>query len=91
MLFHNVICIALSLASLIFIFYGIVECKCFFEMKDNLTVKYGLRVYLFSKYFELLDTVFMVLRHKQRQISFLHVSKEELDFLCSLSIQRVNA
>ncbi len=30
-------------------------------------------VYWFSKLYELLDTVFMILRHRGRQISFLHV------------------
>ena len=41
-------------------------------------MKYGLLVYLVSKYIELLDTIFMVLRQKQRQISFLHVSKKRM-------------
>lgn len=30
-------------------------------------------VYWFSKLYELLDTVFMILRHRVKQISFLHV------------------
>lgn len=36
-------------------------------------IPHALMVYWFSKLYELLDTVFMVLRHRVRQISFLHV------------------
>lgn len=37
------------------------------------SLRHGLLVYWISKFVELLDTVYMVLRHKTRQISFLHV------------------
>lgn len=37
------------------------------------SLRHGLLVYWISKFIELLDTVYMVLRHKTRQISFLHV------------------
>ena len=77
MLIHNIVCINLSLASAAVIIWGIVQCRCLFEMKENSTVKHGLHIYLFSKYVELFDTVFMVLRQKQRQITFLHVSFQE--------------
>jgi len=30
-------------------------------------------MYAFTKLLELMDTVFMILRHKTRQITFLHV------------------
>ncbi len=36
-------------------------------------LRHGLFVYWISKFVELLDTVYMILRHKSRQISFLHV------------------
>ena len=36
-------------------------------------IRHGMMVYWLSKIYELLDTLFMVLRHKGRQISFLHV------------------
>lgn len=46
----------------------------FFSMKkDTGLLRHGIRVYWLSKIYELLDTVFMVSRHRVRQISFLHV------------------
>ena len=51
--------------------FFLVESTFVTEPFDNLEIIY--KVYWFSKIFELLDTVFMMLRHKQRQISFLHV------------------
>lgn len=36
-------------------------------------LRHGLFVYWMSKFVELLDTIYMMLRHKFRQISFLHV------------------
>lgn len=36
-------------------------------------IRHAMLVYWISKFIELLDTVYMVLRHKRRQISFLHV------------------
>ena len=45
-----------------------------FVCEEDELVKHGLWVYYMTKYVELLDTVFMVLRHRQRQISLLHVS-----------------
>lgn len=45
-----------------------------FSMVPDADVKHAFYVYLFTKHLELLDTVFMILRHRQRQITFLHVS-----------------
>ncbi|XP_029205627.2 elongation of very long chain fatty acids protein 5-like [Acropora millepora] len=44
-----------------------------FAMKDDADVEHAFAVYVCTKHLELLDTVFMILRHKQRQITFLHV------------------
>jgi elongation of very long chain fatty acids protein 4 len=41
--------------------------------RDEGILRHGMRVYWLSKLFELLDTVYMILRHRIRQISFLHV------------------
>jgi len=45
-----------------------------FAMVPDPNVKHAFFVYLITKHLELLDTVFMILRHRQRQITFLHVS-----------------
>ena len=36
-------------------------------------IRHAMLIYWISKFIELMDTVYMVLRHKQRQISFLHI------------------
>lgn len=48
-----------------------------FAMVPDPDVKHAFFIYWITKHLELLDTVFMILRHRQRQITFLHVS---LDF-----------
>lgn len=45
----------------------------FSRKRDEVLIQHGVLVYWISKLYELLDTVFMVLRHRKRQISFLHV------------------
>lgn len=45
-----------------------------FETKENSLVRHAFWVYYMTKYIELMDTVFMILRHRQRQMSLLHVS-----------------
>ena len=42
-------------------------------IETNEKLRLGLWIYWISKYYELLDTVFMLLRHRLRQMSFLHV------------------
>ena len=54
--------------------YGIgLDGNIYTSLASNPYVSYGLFVYWITKYYELLDTVFMLLRHKIRQMSFLHV------------------
>ena len=53
-----------------------------FVCEEDELVKHGLWVYYMTKYVELLDTVFMVLRHRQRQISLLHVSNIRCPAFC---------
>ena len=36
-------------------------------------IRHAMLIYWISKFIELMDTVYMVLRHKRRQISFLHI------------------
>lgn len=40
--------------------------------KNNGFISYGILMFLISKLYELLDTVYVVLRHRVKQISFLH-------------------
>ena len=53
-----------------------------FVCEEDELVKHGLWVYYMTKYVELLDTVFMVLRHRRRQISLLHVSNIRCPAFC---------
>ena len=74
---HNFVCCASSLVSMLMLSYGIgLDGNIFTNMPNvgnNPYVSYGLFIYWITKYYELLDTVFMLLRHKIRQMSFLHV------------------
>lgn len=52
----------------------IAQVSDFYSMrKDVWLIQHAMLVYWLSKLYELLDTVFMILRHRGRQISFLHV------------------
>ena len=53
--------------------YGLYQAKSSFEKSSSQVLIPVYRIYWLTKLYELLDTVFMILRHKQRQISFLHV------------------
>ena len=73
---YNFLCSALSLYSLAVViksFYhgGLLYT---FAMVPDPNVKHAFFIYWITKHLELLDTVFMILRHRQRQITFLHVS-----------------
>lgn len=71
---HNVVCCVLSAVTLWLLGRGLWETGTI--VKLSTTSPYfarGLHIYWLTKYYELLDTVFMLLRHKKRQISFLHV------------------
>lgn len=71
---HNIICCILSVVSLVLLSLGLWEEKSVLKLSStSLVLSLGLYIYWLSKYYELLDTVFMIARHKVRQISFLHV------------------
>ena len=74
MLPYNIICVGLSAVSTFYLFYGAWLGDHMYSYKENDAVIYGMAMYTISKNVELLDTVFMILRHKYRQVSFLHVS-----------------
>ena len=48
-------------------------------------VTHALWVYHMTKYIELMDTVFMILRHRRRQMTLLHVSSQPLAIHDTLS------
>lgn len=72
---HNCLCSALSLYSLVKFLIGLWEEGDPLSMRHHSegSLHHAMLTYWVSKYVELLDTVYMILRHKKRQISFLHV------------------
>ena len=74
LLLHNTVCSLMSLYAFVGIWIGIWEVGDVFSMEHTEGIlRHAMFVYWISKLVELLDTVYMVLRHKKRQISFLHV------------------
>ncbi|XP_057309923.1 elongation of very long chain fatty acids protein 4-like [Hydractinia symbiolongicarpus] len=73
MIVYNIVCVLLSVVAAGLLFYGAIISGAVYAFTENYYVKTGLMVYTVSKNVELLDTLFMILRHKWRQISFLHV------------------
>ena len=71
---HNIICTFLSGYCVIVFAIAFTEDSDLFSTTHNEgTLRHAILVYWMTKWYELLDTVFMVLRHKKNQISFLHV------------------
>ena len=71
---HNIICCLLSLYCVVGFCIGFWQAGGIFTTdRTNSALCNSFLVYWLSKLFELLDTVYMILRHKTRQISFLHV------------------
>ena len=59
-----------------------------YSRETNVPTRLAFRIYFYSKIIELLDTVFMILRHKRRQISFLHVFHHaSMVLLCDFGVQ----
>ena len=71
---HNTVCCILSAA--VFVIGGIglaLSDNIFRIQQGNSYITLSLLLYWISKNVELLDTVFMLLRHRKRQVTFLHV------------------
>lgn len=71
---HNTVCCILSAA--VFVIGGIglaLSDNVFRIQQGNSYITLSLLLYWISKNVELLDTVFMLLRHRKRQVTFLHV------------------
>ena len=73
---YNFLCSTLSLYSLAVVIKSFYQEGLLytFAMVPDPDVKHAFFIYWITKHLELLDTVFMILRHRQRQITFLHVS-----------------
>ena len=73
MVFYNFLCSVLSLYAVVYFILAFIELGDVFDMTFHESFNHPFRVYHITKWIELFDTVLMILRHKQRQISFLHV------------------
>lgn len=74
LILHNIICSVLSAYCLVVFSISFINNTDLFTLESREGVlKHAVFVYWMTKWYELLDTVFMVLRHKKNQISFLHV------------------
>ena len=73
MIVYNIICVLLSVVASALLVLGALTGDGMYSFKENSYVSHGLCVYTISKNVELLDTMFMILRQRWRQISFLHV------------------
>ncbi|XP_041976135.1 elongation of very long chain fatty acids protein 2-like [Aricia agestis] len=95
LLAYNIVQVAVS-AYIFKLAFGIIyntitEEKCIYE-SDKLQYKYfyALHVYTLAKLSELLDTIFFVLRKKDRQVSFLHVYHHSAVFFYSWALMSYN-
>lgn len=73
LIFHNFCCSIISIYTAASSFYGIYEQKSIFSLKPSDRLRISFYFYWLSKNIELLDTLFMILRRRIRQVTFLHV------------------
>ncbi|XP_071482808.1 very long chain fatty acid elongase 5-like [Diadema antillarum] len=73
MVIYNYFCSFCSACTLIGFITGCLSAKSVFLKDGNPILTKSFFLYWATKNLELLDTAFMILRHKRRQISFLHV------------------
>lgn len=70
---YNYGCSLANLYTLVAFLIGIYQANSIFVLKSNDWLKHAFFLYWALKNFELLDTAFMILRHRRRQLSFLHI------------------
>lgn len=91
LIIHNILCCALSIAAAAIGSYGLWLSNNILVIENgNDYVKQAAFIYWIGKIVELCDTLFMILRHKKRQISFLHVFHHSsmlllADYACNLA------
>lgn len=75
LVFYNFACSLISFYSVVVFIVAHTRNwpRSLFSCQEDSLVKHGLWVYYMTKYIELMDTVFMIVRHRQRQVSLLHV------------------
>ncbi|XP_007896740.1 elongation of very long chain fatty acids protein 5 [Callorhinchus milii] len=73
LLVYNMTCSVLSLYTAGLFLNGLRSATSIFQKEPISELQSAFFIYWLLKNMELLDTVFMILRHKKRQISFLHV------------------
>ena len=70
---YNYICSFTSVVTMVLMIAGMVQSGSIYLKESVPVIETAFLLYWIVKNVELLDTVFMILRHKRRQISFLHV------------------
>lgn len=72
---YNFACSIVSLYSVVFILVALARNwpRSLFLREEDPLVSHALWVYYMTKYIELMDTVFMIVRHRPRQVSLLHI------------------
>ncbi|XP_065910474.1 very long chain fatty acid elongase 5-like [Dysidea avara] len=74
LLLHNILCVLLSTYTAVQGIRGIMDSPGIYHTaKGSPLLRHAFLVYWISKIIELMDTMFMILRHKIKQMSFLHV------------------
>lgn len=73
LLVYNMACSIMSLYATFLFVQGLSVADSIFQKEFFPELQHAYLIYWLVKNVELLDTVFMVLRHRNRQISFLHV------------------
>ncbi|XP_078284586.1 very long chain fatty acid elongase 5-like [Rhinoraja longicauda] len=73
LLVYNMACSILSLYTSLVFLPGLSNADSIFQKESFPELQHAYFMYWLVKNLELLDTVFMILRHRHRQISFLHV------------------
>lgn len=71
-IYNSSMCIANAICVLLFM-HGLMESDFIYQKTTVQALQLPFTLYWISKIIELLDTAFMILRHKTKQISFLHV------------------
>ncbi|XP_069741578.1 very long chain fatty acid elongase 5-like [Narcine bancroftii] len=73
LLVYNMACSIMSLYTSLLFLHGLSIAASIFQKEFFAELQHAYFMYWLVKHVELLDTVFMILRHRNRQISFLHV------------------